>query len=229
MRKLNTMALTPEQRDYLNHDGAVDPHARVRDMDAMGIDQVLVIPTMVIMHLPFVLSAEGVDTICQAYNNFVVDWCGEEPGRLFGAALLPAQDPERTAKEIRRAYSLGHAVGLIRPIDANAHYPNDNARTMMAEGGPYDQVFKAFEETGMVLGMHTFGAPSLSASFRDRLSGVPGGVVLPGEHGFAAVLVYSRDAGLADSGAADRNAGPLSEAEDGHVRVERRVVALSFG
>ena len=42
----------------------------------MGIDQVLVIPTMVIMHLPFAKSEEGVDVFCRAYNDFLVDWCG---------------------------------------------------------------------------------------------------------------------------------------------------------
>jgi predicted TIM-barrel fold metal-dependent hydrolase len=31
---------------------------------------------------------------------------------------------------------------------------------MMSGGGPFDAVFRAFEETGMVLGMHTFPAPS---------------------------------------------------------------------
>jgi predicted TIM-barrel fold metal-dependent hydrolase len=160
MRKLNTMALTAEQKAYLHHDGAIDPHARIKEMDLMGIDQVLVIPTMVIMHLPFARDPEGVEAFCRAYNDFLVDWTGEERGRLFGAALLPIQDPERAAKEIHRAAGLGHPVGLIRPIDANALYPNDDAPSMMASGGPFDPVFRAFEDTGMVLGMHTFPAPS---------------------------------------------------------------------
>ncbi len=159
MRKLNTMALTPEQKAYLHHDGAISGRARLVEMDLMGIDQVLVIPTMVIMHVPFATNAEGVDALCKAYNDFVVDWCSEERSRLFGAAFLPAQDPEYTAKEIHRAAGLGLPVGLIRPIDAQAKYPNAAAPSMMANGA-YDVVFKAFEETGMVLGMHTFPAPN---------------------------------------------------------------------
>jgi predicted TIM-barrel fold metal-dependent hydrolase len=160
MRRLNTMIpLTEEQRAYVHHDGAVDARARIREMDLMGIDQVLVIPTMVIMHLPFARNDEGLDVFCQAYNDFLVDWCGEVPDRLYGAALLPVQDPVRTAKEIFRAKELGHPVGLIRPIDADAKYPNEVRRAMMQGGGDYDEVFRAFEETGMVLGMHTFPAP----------------------------------------------------------------------
>jgi predicted TIM-barrel fold metal-dependent hydrolase len=128
-------------------------------MDLMGIDQVLVIPTMVIMHVPFATNADGVYAFCQAYNDFVVDWCSAESTRLFGAAFLPALDPGYTAKEIERAAGLGMPVGLIRPIDAQAKYPNEAAPSMMANGA-YDVVFKAFEETGMVLGMHTFPAPN---------------------------------------------------------------------
>jgi uncharacterized protein len=160
MRKLNAMTpLTDEQRAYVHHDGAIDPRARIVEMDLMGIDQVLVIPTMVIMHLPFARDDEGVGVFCQAYNDFLLDWCGEVPERLFGAALLPAQDPVGTAKEVFRAAELGHKVGLIRPIDAQAKYPNQVADAMMRGGGDYDEVFRAFEETGMVLGMHTFPAP----------------------------------------------------------------------
>lgn len=160
MRRLNTMIpLTEEQREYVHHDGALDANARIKEMDLMGIDQVLVIPTMVIMHLPFARNDEGLGVFCHAYNDFLADWCGEVPERLYGAALLPVQDPVGTAKEIFRAHELGHPVGLIRPIDAEAKYPNAINKAMLQGGGDYDEVFRAFEETGMVLGMHTFPAP----------------------------------------------------------------------
>ena len=45
----------------------------------MGIDQVMVIPTMMIMHFPFVENADGADAFCEAYNNLVVDWCARRP------------------------------------------------------------------------------------------------------------------------------------------------------
>lgn len=163
MRKLMAMApLTEEQRAYVHHDGAIDAHARIVEMDLMGIDQVLVIPTMVIMYLPFARNNEGVGVFCEAYNNFLKDWCNEVPDRLWGAALLPVQDPVRTAHEIKRATDLGHPVGLIRPIDAQAKYPNAVGSSMLAGNPDYDVVFRAFEDTGMVLGMHTFPAPAFA-------------------------------------------------------------------
>ena len=175
MRKLQAMVpLTDDQRAYVHHDGAIDPHARIEEMDLMGIDQVLVIPTMVIMYLPFAENDEGLDVFCQAYNDFLVDWCAEVPDRLYGAALLPVSDPVRTAKEVFRAKELGHPVGLIRPIDAQAKYPNEIRRAMLQGGGDYDEVFRTFEETGMVLGMHTFPAPSFPHPLGDEYLASPG-------------------------------------------------------
>jgi predicted TIM-barrel fold metal-dependent hydrolase len=175
MRKLISMTpLTEEQVTYLHHDGAVDPHARIRDMDLMGIDQVLVIPSMVIMNLPFAENAEGAAVFCQAYNDWCIDWCSEVPDRLFGAALLPLQSPERTVQELHRAAGRGMRVGLIRPMDARGAYPNDIAPVMLSPDS-LDPVFRAFEESGIVLGIHTFPAMSLG-----RTAG-PGLLVSPGE------------------------------------------------
>ena len=44
---------------------------------------------------------------------------------------------------------------------------------MMANGA-YDNVFKAFEDTGMVLGMHTFPAPNYPHPLGRRLPRVTG-------------------------------------------------------
>lgn len=182
MRKLISMVpLTDEQRDYVRHRGPVDAHARVRDMDLMGIDQVLVIPTMVLMWLPFAEDPDGVAVFCRAYNDWVRDWCQEEPGRLYAAALLPIQDPFLAAAEVRRAADAGQPVGLIRPIDARGAYPNDIGGPM--PGGPLagttlDPLFRAFEETGMVLGMHTFPSPFLPHPFGERHLASPGELFL---------------------------------------------------
>jgi len=159
LRKLMLMSpLDNEQRDYLLHRGAFDPEARCRDLDLMGIDQVLVIPTDFIANLPYATNSEGVDVLCRAYNDWLKDWCSAEPDRLFGAALLPLQDPVRAAAEVKRAAELGHRVALIRPMDARGAYPNDISTGGWVAQPNFDMVFKALEETGVVLGMHTFPA-----------------------------------------------------------------------
>jgi len=175
-RLIAMMPLTDEQRAYVRHDGATDAASRINEMDLMGIDQVLVIPTMVIMNLPFAESAEGVDVFCRAYNDWCHDWCAEVPRRLFGAGLLPLQDPSGGAAELRRIAGRGFPVALIRPIDARGAYPNDIGSAWAGgEPGPMDEVFRTFEETGVVLGMHTF-----PASVQGRTAG-PGLLASPGQ------------------------------------------------
>jgi predicted TIM-barrel fold metal-dependent hydrolase len=160
LRKLQQSALTPEQKAYLSHEGAYEPHARLREMDLMGIDQVMIIPTMLIAHLPYVESADGAAALCRAYNNWANDFCRVAPRRLFPAALLPLQNPQYAADEIRRVAALGFRVAMIRPIDAKGRYPN-RIFASLGNGTPtntMDKVFRTFEETGVVCGMHTFPA-----------------------------------------------------------------------
>jgi len=172
-RLIQMVPLDDAQREYLECRGATDPHERLRDLDLMGIDQVLVIPTKVIEHLPYAEDPRGAAAFCRAYNDFVRDWCDTAPERLFPAALLPLQDPQATARELRRAASRGFPVGLLRPIDAQGCYPNDvgaptGALQPGAAGAGMDPVFRAFEETGIVLGVPSFPAsrPASSRSTR---------------------------------------------------------------
>ena len=160
MRKLQQMGLSPEQKRYVEHQGAYDPHARLRDMDLMGIDQVMVIPTMMVAHFPFIESAEGAYAFARAYNDWVHDFCRAAPDRLFPAGWLPLQNPEYTRQELERIAKMGFRVALIRPIDARGRYPNQifPGPTMGTLTNTMDKVFRAFEHTGIVCGMHTFPA-----------------------------------------------------------------------
>ncbi|MGH7859362.1 MAG: amidohydrolase family protein, partial [Candidatus Binatia bacterium] len=160
MRKLQQMGLTPEQKKYVEHQGAYDPRARLRDMDLMGIDQVMIIPTMMVAHFPFVESAEGAYGFARAYNDWAHEFCQAAPDRLFPAGWLPLQNPEYTRQELERIAKMGFRVALIRPIDARGRYPNkifpgpENGTLT----NTMDKVFRAFEQTGIVCGMHTFPA-----------------------------------------------------------------------
>jgi uncharacterized protein len=162
-RRIMRTSLTREQREYLDHRGAYDPNARLKELDLMGIDQVLVIPTMLVHHFPFIENADGAAAFARAYNNWVYDWCATAPDRLFPAGLIPIQNPEYAVQEVRRVARRGFRVVLVRPIDANGHYPNrvfPPPERMSGGSGPtLHRLFKTIEEEGMVLGMHTFPAP----------------------------------------------------------------------
>ena len=172
MRKLQQMPLTVEQKDYVEHKGAKDPKARIKEMDLMGIDQVLVIPTMLIANLPYAENSYGVHGFARAYNNWADDWCKVVPDRLFPAAILPLQSPQFTVQELDRVAKKNFKVALVRPIDAKGGYPNKVQPTGF--GAPsLDSVFKGLEETGIVLGIHAF--PAVEAEPQDA-------VASPGEY-----------------------------------------------
>jgi predicted TIM-barrel fold metal-dependent hydrolase len=161
--------LDEQQVRQIEHDGPVDPYARIVDMDLMGIDQVMVIPTMMVMHVPFGANPEGARGFARAYNDWAADYCAAAPERLFPAAWLPLQSAAYTVDEIRRTANKGFRMGLIRPIDARHQYPNKigagGAMGNAGIGASFDSVYRAMEECEMVLGMHTFPAPEPAAYY----------------------------------------------------------------
>jgi len=152
VRNLNPKtALTAEQADYIDHKGAYEPKARLKDMDVQGIDQVMIIPSDIDTY-PWIRNALGARAMCKAYNDWAHEYCQENPDRLFFAALLPMQDPKLAEDEIYRVADKGCRVGLVRPIDAMGNYPIQPK---------YARVWHAMEETGVVYGMHPFPALGL--------------------------------------------------------------------
>ena len=149
VRNLNPKtALTQEQVAYLDFDGSYEPHARLKDMDVQGIDQVMIIPTDIDTY-PWLLNAVGARAFCRSYNEWAYEFTRANPERLFFAAMLPMQNPEFARREVYRVAELGCRVALVRPIDAMGNYPLQPK---------YDPVWKAMEETGVVYGMHPFPA-----------------------------------------------------------------------
>jgi hypothetical protein len=70
---------------------ARDPHARLKDMDAAGIDQVMIFPSTFV-YLPLVDNAEAAHICARAYNDWVFDYCSADAKRLFPAAVLTIQN-----------------------------------------------------------------------------------------------------------------------------------------
>lgn len=141
-------ALSAEQAEYLDHSGARDPKARLRDMDVQGIDQVMIIPSDIDTY-PWIQSALGAKAMCKAYNEWAYDYCQEDPERIFFAALLPMQDTAYAIQELTRVAEKGCRMALIRPIDAWGNYPIQ---------AKYDPLWRVMEELGIVYGMHPFPA-----------------------------------------------------------------------
>ena len=73
--------------------GGSDPMARLRDMDAEGIDQAVLYPTIG-LYFSVVDDPAAAVALAAAYNDWLAGYCAADPRRLFGAAMLPLQDPD---------------------------------------------------------------------------------------------------------------------------------------
>src|SRR5262249_1572011 len=127
VRKLFSMRLAEAQCDEVDRAGARDAHERLRDLDAQGIDQVMVIPLHLLASFLHVEHAGAAALVARAYNEWVRDWCAAEPRRLFPAAALPLGDPLASCRELERVARLGFRVAMLRPVEIGGRYPTDPA------------------------------------------------------------------------------------------------------
>jgi uncharacterized protein len=125
--------------------GGSDPHARLRDMDAEGIDQAVLFPS-VGLYFWALDDPAAATAIARAYNDWLASYCAAGPGRLFGAAMVPMQDPGAAAAEVRRAQGdLGFVAAFVRPNPCRGRSLSHPA---------YEPVWEAAEECTMAVAVH---------------------------------------------------------------------------
>ena len=125
--------------------GGSDPEARLRDMDREGIDQAVLYPTIG-LYFSVIEDPAAAVALARAYNDWLAGYCAADPRRLFGAAMVPLQDPAAAAHELRRAVTeLGLVAGFVRPNPCQGRALSDRA---------YDGVWEAAEELDVPVGIH---------------------------------------------------------------------------
>ena len=125
--------------------GGWDPVLRLADMDAEEIDQAVLYPSIGLYFCVVPEPAAAV-TLAVAYNDWLAGYCATAPRRLFGAAMLPLQDPAAAAVELRRAVGeLGFVAGFVRPNPVLGRSLSDRA---------YDRLWDTAEELDVPIGIH---------------------------------------------------------------------------
>jgi uncharacterized protein len=125
--------------------GGWDPVARLADMDAEGIDQAVLYPSIG-LYTSALSDVAAAVAVARAYDDWLASYCRAAPRRLFGAAMLPLQDPVAAARELRRAVGeLGFVGAFVRPNPCLGRSLSDRA---------YDVVWDAAEELGVPIGVH---------------------------------------------------------------------------
>src|SRR5487761_1542135 len=139
--------------------GGFDPKARLVDMDSEGIDCAVLYPS-VGLYFWALDDAEAATAIARAYNDWLAEYCAADPTRLFGAAMLPMQDPEAASVELRRARrQLGFPAVFVRPNPCCGRSLSDPA---------YEPVWTAAEEERVTVGIHEGSSVILPTLGSDR-------------------------------------------------------------
>jgi predicted TIM-barrel fold metal-dependent hydrolase len=137
--------LDPHQRHPLNP-GAGDPTARLRDMDAMGVDQALLYPTWFAEGFHLVEDPDVAYALARAYNDWIADFCKAAPTRLFAAAMIPLQNMDYTIAELRRTAKIPcFRAAFIRPMFLEGRYFTHPS---------YDPLWAELENLGMTAAVH---------------------------------------------------------------------------
>jgi predicted TIM-barrel fold metal-dependent hydrolase len=126
--------------------GCRDPHARLKDMDALGIDQAMLFATWFV-RLALLRDPQAAIILARAYNDWVEDYVSVNRKRLHACGILPLQSVEGSIAELRRIAKLGFKAAAVRPCFWNGRYPT------LPE---FDPLWREFEALGVVLAMHTF-------------------------------------------------------------------------
>jgi predicted TIM-barrel fold metal-dependent hydrolase len=160
---------------------AYDAKARLADMSTDGIDVSVLYPTL-LLGIHGNPDVEFAAAQCAAYNSWLSDHVADSGGRLHGVAVVPQQDIERAAAEIRRAGTLPGIVGVFLR-------PNPTAGWKPLYDEVYDPLWRAASETGLPVSLHPFLDAQLPGACQglriNRLRS--SSIALPGDGGDVAI------------------------------------------
>jgi uncharacterized protein len=170
--------------------GAWDPAVRVGDMDAMGVDEALVFPTVFNEYLPQVVSTEQAGVLARAYNDWVWDFAGATNGRVHPVAILPMQSVAYARAELDRVFQKGFRSVVMRPafykmtvgpeelfgVVGGQLASLEGPRPVFIEDKPFRPIWERIEELGVVACVHpSFGITGAdvvsNGAFIERVSG----------------------------------------------------------
>ena len=156
---------TPPQRDGRP---GVGPEGWLAFLDDVGIEWTVLYPTQALAYGKIVSLAYAV-AVSRAYNDWLYHTYLKFDARLKGMAIVPMQDPEEAAKELRRAVTelgmLGAMMpsnGLPTPLGSKMYWPvyaeADRLGCCLAvHGGAHDRF--GMDHMNMYVPVHALGHP----------------------------------------------------------------------
>ena len=138
--------------------GAWDPHARVEQIEADGVQAEVLYPTVGLTL--FGIEDPDFKRACfRAYNDWIADFCAVHPERFKAVGLLPTDDIEIATVELERCRKLGLVGGAIA-LDAD--------RDQRYAEPDFDSLWAAAQALEAPLSLHIFTASPKGKPRRKR-------------------------------------------------------------
>ena len=146
----------------------VGPEGWLAFLEDVGIEWTVLYPTRALAYGKIV-SLDYAVAVCRAYNDWLHDTYLNFNPRFKGMGIIPMQDPEEAARELRRAVTelgmLGAMLpsnGLAQPLGAKAYWPvwEEASRLeccMAVHGGAHDNF--GLDQLNMYVPVHALGHP----------------------------------------------------------------------
>jgi len=124
-----------------------DAETWLRALDKGGVEATILYPTLGLF-MSFIKDREWAVALCRAYNSFLHEEFVKVSPRLKAVALLPVQDPDAAALELRRSVKELGFVGAMLAADG-PHLLGD-AR--------FTPIYAEADRLGVMLGIHASGS-----------------------------------------------------------------------
>ena len=127
-----------------------DPTRRAAVMDSYGIKSQILYPNVAVFDARSIVNMgdPALQLACiQAYNDFLVDFGAEQPGRFIPVAALPFWDLDVTLAEIERCAGIGHKGIVFTQDPGYFGLPELTDRF-------WDPMWRSAEEKGLPVNFH---------------------------------------------------------------------------
>jgi predicted TIM-barrel fold metal-dependent hydrolase len=130
-------------------EGMYDVTARLRDIDAEGVDKELLFPQkcLSLIREP---DVECRTWVFRAYNEYIASVCEQAPTRLYGVGMINFWEPEAAAESVAHIKALG-LKAIMTPISPGKHLDGEDIHYASPRMDPF---WAAIAESGLPLCFH---------------------------------------------------------------------------
>jgi len=151
--------------------GGWDPVERIKDQELDGVDAEILYPTLGMA--TFAMSDPELQRACfTTYNDWLAEFCGHDPKRLYGIGLISLEDIDDAVEDLARISKQGMRGAMIWAAPPEDRPYDDRL---------YDRFWQAASEHQLPLSLHIVtGRGRHAAQIRDALGSWGGRVANAG-------------------------------------------------